>query len=123
LSGGAHELAKRLNWEPPGHDDYPGSIPDWAWDHWREFIGVAEQPIAWRSVDARAWRTLHAADWSPTYEAEAGGRQYVLVQHDWHGFPDPPEWALHVMETDSGTARCLGCFDTWPEAWTGGSGR
>jgi hypothetical protein len=115
----ARALAKRLNWEPPNHDGYPGAIPDRAWEHWRRFAEVAARAIAWRSVDAKAWRTVHDADWAPAFEAVSEGQRLLLVQHDWHGFPDPPEWALHAMDLEAKQTHCLGCFDNWPEAWSG----
>ncbi len=114
----AQALAKRLNWEPPHHDDYPGSIPDHAWHHWRVFEPLALRPVVWRKVDPASWREKHAADWAPAFEAVIDGQRYLLVQHDWHGFPDPPEWALHVMDRQAFATRCLDCFDEWPEAWT-----
>lgn len=114
----AQALAKRLNWEPPNHDDYPGSIPDHAWHHWRAFEPLALRPVVWRKIDPISWREKHAADWAPAFEAVIDGQRHLLVQHDWHGFPDPPEWALHVMDVKAFATRCLGCFDEWPEAWT-----
>ncbi|MDP3737878.1 MAG: hypothetical protein Q8R02_10835 [Hyphomonadaceae bacterium] len=114
----ARALAKTLNWEPPNHDDYPGSIPDHAWEAWRAFEGIAARSIQWRKVDATSWRKAHDADWSPDFEAASEGEHLLLIQHDWHGFPDPPEWALHVMDGGEKVARCLGCFDTWPETWS-----
>jgi hypothetical protein len=114
----AQALAKRLNWEPADHDGKPGEIPDGAWDQWSVFEALAGRRIAWTVVDQPAWRLAYAADWAPRYDALVEGARYLIVQHDWHGFPDPPEWALHVLDPDTGDARCLGCFDEWPEAWT-----
>jgi hypothetical protein len=118
----ARALAKQLNWEPPDHDDYPGSIPESAWDHWRAFEFLAAQTIAWQKVDPAAWREARGTDWSPAFEAESDGRRLLIIQHDWRGFPDPPEWALHVVEDERGQATCLGCFDYWPQAWSGQGG-
>jgi hypothetical protein len=112
----AQELAHKLSWEPPGHNGLPGLIPDHAWDHWRRFAEIAERAIAWTPVNAAVWRTKHATDWSPAFEAVIDGCNILLVQHDWHGFPDPPEWALHILQGNAAVS--LGCFDNWPEAWS-----
>jgi hypothetical protein len=114
----AQALAKMLNWEPPGHDGYPGSIPDSAWDAWRRFEAIAARTIGWRKVDAKSWRETRNASDAPDFEVTSEGEHLLLVQHDWHGFPDPPEWALYLLEGDPGEARCLGCFDNWPETWS-----
>jgi hypothetical protein len=116
----AQALARKLNWEPAGHDDMPGWIPDHRWDDWMAFAVFAERRLAWRKVNAALWRRVYSTDWSPAFETESEDEHLLLVQHDWHGFPDPPEWALHRMDQATGVARCLGCFDYWPETWTAG---
>ena len=113
----AQAWAKELNWEPPNHSDMPGYIPDTAWAQWRTFEAVAVRDIGWRKVDNSAWRAVHAAEWSPDYEAVVEGSHYVLEQHIYHGFPDPPEWGLYVMDVAAKTVRCLGCVDYWPVNW------
>jgi hypothetical protein len=35
---------------------------------------------------------------------------YVLVQSLYRGFPDPPEWELHVMDVAAGKTRLVGCL-------------
>lgn len=113
----AQALAAKLGWEPPNHNDLPGSIPKGAWDHWRAFVEIAERAIDWHPVNAAEWRAAHATDWSPDRQATSNDQNLLLIQHVWHGFPDPPEWALYVMDSAARTARCLGCFDIWPSSW------
>lgn len=115
----AQALAKRLNWEPPGHLGMPGWIPDDAWEHWGVFAVVASRSINWRPVDPVIWRAQFGDTWTPDYQDQASGELLALERHVWHGFPDPPEWALHVVDREARTTRCLGCFDHWPESWVG----
>ena len=114
-SGGhaAQALARKLAWEPPDWLGLPGSIPEGAWDVWRRFEEIAGREIVWRPVDARARAEGVEAD----YDAESEGARLLMVQHDWHGFPDRPEFALYVVEGDPAQAVWLGCFDKWPDGW------
>ena len=111
-------MAKHFNWEPPGHLDVPGFIPDDAWDHWQRFFAIASRSITWCRVDPAAWRADFSDTWIPDFRDQSSGEFLALEQHIWHGFPDPPEWALHVVDRQSRTTRCLGCFDHWPESWS-----
>lgn len=118
MSDADQALARKLNWEPPGHLDMPGSIPDAGWDHWRRFAEVAARSIVWRRIDRVIWRGTISNTWVPDFEHHAPGEFLALERHVYHGFPDPPEWALHMVNREAGTTQCLGCFDTWPEGWS-----
>lgn len=111
----AMALARTLTWEPPLHDDYPGVIPEGAWPVWRRFESFALQEIAWRRVDGAAWRAARQAEDAPVFEADVGGDYLALTQEDWSGFPDPPEWGLHVATAEG--FEHLGNFDVWPKGW------
>ena len=40
-----------------------------------------------------------------------------VLQNDWHGFPDPPEF-LFVAFRGQGEVSALKYFDDWPANWT-----
>lgn len=114
--GAAQKMARQLSWEPPGHLGMPGQIPDNRWDAWRAFEPWAMAEINWSRIDASVWRAnFPSGEVVPDYEAVVAGEQLLLVQHVYHGFPDPPEWALY--ERRSNGAKCLGCFGQWPAGW------
>lgn len=114
----AQQMARQLNWEPSDHLDMPGQIPDNRWDDWAAFEPWALAEINWLKIDASNWRAeFPTAEVIPDYQATAAGQKLLLVQHIYHGFPDPPEWALYLRSSTG--AKCLGCFDEWPAGWRG----
>ena len=48
--------------------------------------------------------------------AQDFGREYWVMQNEWHGFPDPPEFVF-VAFADGGKIVGLGYFDDWPATW------
>ena len=47
--------------------------------------------------------------------AEVGGRQWIVRERDWHGWPDPPRYVFFAL--DGGAVWAARDFDTWPGAW------
>ena len=47
---------------------------------------------------------------------DGDGRWFVVRDRMWHGWPDPPEFALFVLDGDA--IWCAADFDGWPGRWT-----
>lgn len=114
-------------------------FPEWEpipWD--AKGPGVDEQekgfhvrslkPIGWTKID---WRNFpqggifrHDRDWfsrnNIAYVATFGGEELLLIQRDWFGFPDPPEWALASRPAGHDLVKWTmwGSFPNLPVAWT-----
>lgn len=113
---------------------------DWEADPWDASDEVAEaqlagfnaraiKPIAWTSI-ATAGRVLFGMEKERLRAAEVAfhashdGEDMLLMQLDWHGFPDPPEWRLATRPCGaSGPSwESWGYFADLPRAWTMPSG-
>ena len=51
------------------------------------------------------------------FVAENDGEKFFLIQRDWFGFPDPPEWGLVSQSKTDGTWHRWGSFDDLPANW------
>ena len=43
---------------------------------------------------------------------------FLIGEHFWPGFPDPPQFAIVKCHPVERTTQHLGHFDYWPETWT-----
>lgn len=48
--------------------------------------------------------------------AEVGGRDWIVKDRMWSGWPDPPEYAFFVLEGVNVWA--VADFDRWPKTWS-----
>ncbi|WAJ28279.1 hypothetical protein [Antarcticirhabdus aurantiaca] len=87
----------------------------------RRFRQVRRLPVPWRSPTPQERRSICA---HPTFGrfaddavalADWGERRWIVMERTWSGWPDPPTYALFVLE---GEAIWLARdFDGWPSAW------
>ena len=87
----------------------------------RRFRACRAQPIAWRQPTAQQARRWEAHPIVGRFGdllavATLDGRDWILRQRLWHGWPDPPEFAWFVLEGDAIWAAAD--VDRWPAAWT-----
>ena len=54
-------------------------------------------------------------DWTIAV-ADHDGRQWIVRERIWHGWPDPPEFAAFALDGDA--IWCAADFHLWPRAWT-----
>jgi hypothetical protein len=47
--------------------------------------------------------------------ARLDGRQWIVRERDWSGWPDPPRYVLFVLEGE--TVWMARDFDRWPSLW------
>ena len=80
-----------------------------------------------------AWRRATANDWPPVkslgydhnwarktgtgFVAEHGDELLYLIDRDWFGFPDPPQWGLASFNQKTRKWRLWGNFDDLPMGW------
>lgn len=107
----------------------------WEADPWDASDAVADSQLAGfyeRAGKAIIWFPVHQAG-SSLFGAEIGkfskadvkfyathaGEDMVLMQLDWHGFPDPPEWRLATRPSNRSDIRwsSWGYFADLPERW------
>jgi hypothetical protein len=106
----------------------------WEADPWDASDTVADAQLAGftlRSVMAIDWRSVrHAGPMvfglavqqligaDVAFVAECNGEDMLLMQLDWHGFPDPPEWRLATRPSGGESPwESWGYFAEVPGAW------
>jgi hypothetical protein len=45
----------------------------------------------------------------------AGEELWVVIERDWHGYPDPPQFA--ILALNAGERQWACDFDHWPSQW------
>lgn len=107
---------------------------EWEADPWDAPDAVANMQLAGfreRAGRSVAWKRVHDATSSTfgvekqklieagvVYFASIAGEDMLLIQLDWHGFPNPPEWGLITRPSESSdTWRSWGHFAAIPEVW------
>lgn len=87
----------------------------------RRFQQLRRDRLSWRRPSADEAR---AADEHPTVGRfgsntyavrEEGERRFIVRDRTWFGFPDPPEYALFVLDGEA--IWCAADFDDWPKRW------
>lgn len=48
--------------------------------------------------------------------AAVAGRSWIVLERDWHGWPDPPQYAFFAIA--SGKIWVAADFHNWPRSWT-----
>lgn len=87
----------------------------------RRSRAMRREAIAWRlptSAEATRWDTHPVVSrfGDMTYAiATHAGRTCVVRENDWHGWPDPPRFALFAMDGDEIWAGAD--MGSWPRAW------
>lgn len=89
----------------------------------RRFNALARQPLVWLPSCAYAGDVYadfpiieKFADFVLAYRQDEEGDCFIL-ERVWHGWPDPPEFALVTFDRDK-RIMCGHDFDAWPELWT-----
>ncbi len=75
---------------------------------WRKPTPVEAQAIAADPFLSRFAAFAVAVTWRD-------GMAGVVLERTWHGFPDPPQYALFFMR--AGEVFVAGDFDVWPGEW------
>jgi hypothetical protein len=108
---------------------------DWEADPWNATDEVADAQLAGfrkRAGKSITWfsirdagpslfgieiEKLHRAD--VKFHATQDGEDMILMQLDWHGYPDPPEWRLATRPSGMSDAPWdpWGFFADLPEKW------
>ncbi|MEO0912709.1 MAG: hypothetical protein AAFY59_06950 [Pseudomonadota bacterium] len=98
----------------------PNFWVDTLWE-WR-FRRARRRVLAWcaPTEDDRAFWAGRAdlapyGDWLDCV-TDVDGRRWFAVSRDWHGWPDPPEFAVFALEP-SGTVWMARDFANWPRVW------
>ena len=86
----------------------------------------AHWPLNWRRAGVEDWPTLSSLgsdhDWARKsgtgFVAEYGDEQLFLIDRDWFGWPDPPQWGLASYDRTRNKWRLWGNFDDVPTAWS-----
>ncbi len=103
-----------------GEDGLGQSLAEeWRW--WRRFRRARRSPLRWRapSVEENRKILMHPtmkrfADTAVAL-AEGNGRQWIVLERDWHGWPDPERYVLFVLENEE--VWLARTFARWPGAW------
>ncbi len=91
----------------------------WIW----RFRQCRKRRLIWQAPtekDNRTWaddESLQRFGDSLIAVADVGNRRWMIVERDWHGWPDPPEWAFFAIENNNAVWAAAD-FDIWPDAWT-----
>ena len=86
----------------------------------------ASWPLTWRRAGLNDWPAISALgddhDWARKmgtgFIAEFGDEVLFLIDRDWFGWPDPPQWGLASFYAASGEWQLWGNFSDLPSAWT-----
>lgn len=88
---------------------------------WR-FLDCRKRAMVWRapSTDERAHFDTHPligrfGD-DTVAIASCGGRQWIVRERDWNGWPDPPRYVFFAIEPD-GRVWSARDFHVWPQKW------
>ncbi len=92
----------------------------------RGFRERAKWPLIWQHAEAENWPAMQALgddhDWARKtgagFVAEQGKERLFLIDRDWFGWPDPPQWGLASVDTVTETWNLWGNFSDLPAAWT-----
>ncbi len=112
------------DWEPIPWDMGGDAAAEQA----RGFRRRAASPIAWTPVpfaafppgglfgQGRDWFASNDVGWAAVFD----GEDLILVSRLWHGWPDPPEFALASRPTGADDSAWMwwGSFDVLPAAWS-----
>jgi hypothetical protein len=105
-------------WEP-APADLPEDVAD---EQERGFHRRATAPIVWKKIPSTG-AFGHKHDWFVSNEVELiathDGEDLLLHRFFWHGFPDPPEWALASRPAGRHNEKWVtwGHFPRLPAAW------
>ena len=75
---------------------------------WRKATGAEQQLVLSDSLLGRFADEI-------TGLAEVEGRACIVMERDWHGFPDPPRYAFFAF--DDRRVWAAADFHAWPSAW------
>ncbi|WP_434405745.1 hypothetical protein [Sphingobium sp. DN12] len=83
-------------------------------------------PLEWRPAAENDWPPMSELgddhDWARKmgtgFVAEFGNEILYLIDRDWFGWPDPPQWGLASFDRTSETWRLWGNFSDLPINWT-----
>lgn len=86
----------------------------------------ASWPLTWRRAGLTDWPAISALgddhDWARKtgtgFVAEFGNETLFLIDRDWFGWPDPPQWGLASFDAAKGEWNLWGNFSDLPHAWT-----
>lgn len=88
---------------------------------WWRFRRARRSALAWRTPSIEESREIpehptmgRVAD-AAVALAEWEGRQWIVLERDWHGWPDPERYVLFVLEREE--VWLAHDFDRWPDAW------
>ncbi|KGB55228.1 hypothetical protein OVY29_08980 [Sphingopyxis sp. SE2] len=116
------EYTRPFNWQPTEHYGPEGSS-DWSeWDEQdlataQEFLDLTGERIIWLHP-SKSGLPLEGVKGEPDYAAQSGEHIFLIGEHFWPGFPDPPQFAIVKCHPVERTTQHLGHFDYWPETWT-----
>jgi hypothetical protein len=90
------------------------------------FLERAGWPLTWRRAGLEDWPPVSALgddhDWARKmgtgFVAEFGDETLFLIDRDWFGWPDPPQWGLASFDRAGAKWQLWGNSDTLPPAWT-----
>ena len=91
----------------------------WAW----RFRKLRRQSVAWLApseADHAAWRadgTVEPFGDHLVAVARIDGRRAWILENDWFGWPDPPQYAFFAFDAE-GAIWAATNFNHWPERWT-----
>ena len=86
------------------------------------FRRARREPLLWRrptpeeAAADRADLLLSRFGDDTVAKRDGEGRRWTVLENDWHGWPDPPRYALFAMEGDR--VWMAANFDRWPRRWT-----
>lgn len=87
----------------------------------RRFGRMKRQPVEWRAATAAEEDEILADPMLGRFAddvaalGEYEGMACVVLERLWHGWPDPPRYALFVVA--EGAIWAAADFDDWPAAW------
>jgi hypothetical protein len=107
--------------DPEPHDGYGQSLIDDISSS-RRFRALRRQAITWHPP--RDWRGELAADFPILDRFGDGvlcwhsedGEDRVIIDRMWHGFPDPPEFAIFAFDAEKRIVWATD-FYWWPKTW------
>ncbi|WP_448661314.1 hypothetical protein ACG3SL_11740 [Sphingomonas sp. CJ20] len=96
-----------------------------AWRIKSGFDARAGWPLDWRRAGSAEWPTGHALgrdhEWARRtgtgFVAEFDDETLFLIDRDWFGWPDPPQWSLASHDRARDKWQLWGSFDDVPSAW------
>ena len=89
--------------------------------YWWRYRACRRRFVRWRqptAAEAARWDAHPVVGrFADSYAvACVDGQDWVLRDRIWSGWPDPPEFAFFVLDTEA--IRVAIDFDGWPSAWT-----